>query len=105
MGAAAAIIIRKEREIVNTFRGAGATDPRAARDPGELGIDPGRTPFRLLVNHAVLRETDAGLFYLDEPSWEALGYMRQRMVLVIALITVVLLVAALVGGVGIAASR
>lgn len=102
--AAAAIIVRRETDIVNIFRGAGATDPRTARDPGELGVER-RVPFRLLVNHAVLRETEDGRFYLDEPSWEALRYTRHRMALVVALIALVLLVAVLIGGIGVAATR
>jgi hypothetical protein len=91
MGAAAAIILRKEREIVQVFRGAGATSMNAARDPDELGV-PQRLPFRLLVKRAVLREVPGGRFYLDEPSWNALRSMRHRVVfVVIALLVIVFL--------------
>jgi hypothetical protein len=82
MAAAAAIILRKERDIVQIFRGAGAIDPARARDPGELGVDR-RVPFRLLVEHAVLREAEGGRFYLDERSWEALRGTRRRVALIV----------------------
>jgi hypothetical protein len=38
MGAAAAVILRKERDIVNTYRGVGATSPDSARSPDELDV-------------------------------------------------------------------
>jgi hypothetical protein len=91
MAAAAAIILRRERDIVNLYRSAGATDAGTARDPGDLDVDRG-TPFRLLVKHAVLRDAGHGRFYLDEPSWQALHWMRRRLVLVMLLLLLVLIV-------------
>ncbi len=84
MAAAAAIILRKERDIVQMYRGAGATDASRARDPEELGISY-RMPFKLLVKHAVLREAGNGRYYLDEPSWEALRSMRHRIAFIVLL--------------------
>jgi hypothetical protein len=81
MGAAAAVILRKERDIVNTYRGVGATNPERARSPDELDV-PRRVPFDRLVQRAVLRDTGDGRYYLDEPSWEALRGIRRRMALV-----------------------
>ncbi|HEY4130184.1 MAG TPA: hypothetical protein VGM50_06180 [Gemmatimonadaceae bacterium] len=101
MAAAAAIILRRERDIVQTFRGVGATDPARAREPGELGVDR-RVPFRLLVKHAVLREAENGRFYLDERSWEALRSMRHRIALIVlialAVVFIALAVVFLTGG-------
>lgn len=88
MGAAAAIIIRREREIVSIFRAAGATRADAARRPEELDVDR-RVAFRLLVGHAVLRDVGDGRYYLDEPSWNAFGAMRRRLVAVLLICAVI----------------
>lgn len=90
MGAAAAVIVRKQKDIVNTFRAANATAAAAARNPGELGVDESMI-FKGLVRRAVLRDAGGGRYYLDEPSWVALGNTRRRLVLV--LIAIALLVA------------
>ena len=85
MGAAAAIILRKEKDIVSAYRGAGATSPDRARSPEQLDIGR-RFAFERLVQRAVLRDTGDGRYFLDEPSWEALRGTRRRMMLVMALI-------------------
>ena len=87
MGAAAAAILRKERDIVNTYRGVGATSPDRARSPDELDV-PRRVAFGRLVQRAVLRDTGDGRYYLDEPSWEALRGIRRRMALVIMIVVI-----------------
>jgi len=93
MGAAAAVILRKEHDLVASFRGAGATSPITARSPEELGIDR-RLAFQRLVTRAVLREAGEGRFYLDEPSWHALRGIRRRLVIVVL---IVLFAAILIG--------
>lgn len=97
MGAAAAIILRKEHDVVASFRGAGATTPINARSPEELGVDQ-RLVFQRLVTRAVLREAGDGRFYLDEPSWHALRGIRRRLVMVML---VILFAAILIGVVSI----
>jgi hypothetical protein len=94
VGAAAAIIIRREREIVSVFRAAGATRADAARRPEELDVDR-RVAFRLLVSHAVLRDVGDGRYYLDEPSWNAFGAMRRRL-MVVLLISVLVVIGVLI---------
>jgi hypothetical protein len=94
MGAAAAIIIRKQREIVDTYRAAHATMASAARDPGELGVEQTRI-FDGLVRRAVLRDAGNGRYYLDEPSWVALGATRRRIALVMIVIALLLVLFAL----------
>jgi hypothetical protein len=86
MGAGAvAVIVARERHIVDAFRRAGALDPRAAVVPATIGVSE-RIAFRKLRQHAVIRETTPGTFYLDEPSWEALRGQRRRMGLVLLLV-------------------
>jgi hypothetical protein len=77
MGTTVAILLRKQRDIVEVFEGARATSPATARDPYELGIDNSMV-FRGLVQRVVLREAGDGRYYVDEPSWRALHDRRRR---------------------------
>ena len=82
MGAAGvAVILVRERHIVDAFRRAGAVDPRSAVVPTTIGVAE-RLAFRKLCRRAVLREASTGLFYLDEPSWQALRALRRRVALI-----------------------
>ncbi|MDE3052893.1 MAG: hypothetical protein KGL38_07260 [Gemmatimonadota bacterium] len=87
MGASAmaAILIKRERQLVDHFRGAGATTPGAAKSPDELGVAT-RLAWERLVQRAVIREAAPGRYYLDEPSWEAQRALRRRMILVMLVI-------------------
>jgi hypothetical protein len=83
--AAAAIIIKRERDLVDHFRRAGATSPQTAQSPAALGVEQ-RLAWNILVNGAIIRTGASGTFYLDEASWEALGRRRRRLAVVIAVI-------------------
>jgi hypothetical protein len=87
--AAAAAIIRREKEIVAIFRSARATAPDAATTTAALGVHEGLA-FRRLRARAVLREAEGGRLYLDEPSWEALCALRLRLVVVMLTLVVAL---------------
>ncbi len=90
MGAtAAAVIVHKEKEIVAIFRDAAALTPASAKTPVMLGVHEG-IAFRRLRGRAVLREAGQGRLYLDEPSWEALSAMRQRLAIMMISLVVVL---------------
>jgi hypothetical protein len=91
MGAAVAVIVRKQREIVEVFEGARATAPDLARFPDELGIDESHI-FHGLVRRAVLRPVGDGRYYVDEPSWVAMRDMRRRRVLVMLIVVAALVV-------------
>ena len=98
MGAvAAAIIIRREKEIVDRFRSMGASSPETARSAAQLEADPG-IAWRRLIDHAVVRSTPAGLYYLDEPSWRALQRLRHRLALVFGLIAIFIGIGAFLAG-------
>jgi hypothetical protein len=96
MGAAIAIVVRKQREIAEVFEGARATSPALARYPDELGIDESHI-FHGLVRRAVLRPAGDGRYYLDEPSWVAMNDRRRR-----AAAVTILVVLALVLGIAMA---
>ena len=92
MGAAAAVvIIKRERDLVEHFQRVGAVSPQTARTKDEIGVDGGTAWFRL-VDDAVVRSADNGRFYIDVLTWQALERRRKR-VMTVALIVVVLAVA------------
>ena len=75
MGAtvAAAVIIRKERELVEHFAEAGAVSPASARSSSDLGVHE-RFAWIRLVDRGVIREAAPGRYYFDEPTWVALRH-------------------------------
>ncbi len=95
MGAAAAIIIRKERDIVRLYEQAGATSPAAARTPSDVGVHE-RVAFKILVRRAVLCEVGPDCYYVDVPRWNALRALRRRVAIAVIL-TLAVMVALLIG--------
>ncbi|MDQ2889417.1 MAG: hypothetical protein M3R65_02535 [Gemmatimonadota bacterium] len=101
MGASvAAVIIAKERRIVERFRDAGATSPERARTALDLGVDE-NIGFRRLHRSAVIRESKPGLFYLDEEVWAAVRNRRMRvvgvMMVIVILVGIIMAASTLVG--------
>jgi len=87
MGAAAtAVVLVKERHIVEAFQHARATSAERAVVPTDIGVDLADVGGRRLLRHAVLREAPSGLYYLDEPTWIALRSTRRRLVFLILVI-------------------
>jgi hypothetical protein len=79
MGAAAAVAImrRREREVVDDFRAAGAISPATAQSYNAIGLGESMA-IRRLHDRAVIRESAPGLWYLDEEVWTAVRRTRQR---------------------------
>lgn len=78
--AIAAVIRRKEREVVDDFRRSGATSPTSARSLADLGLEDS-WPVRRLQRRAVIREPEPGIMYLDEEVWTAVRRTRRRVAL------------------------
>ena len=97
MGGAVAVILIKERHIVDAFQRASATSPDRAVLPSDLNVHDGRVAWRRLRSHAVLRESHegSGLFWLDVDKWKAVHRMRQR--IAFALLLAILAFAVLSG--------
>ena len=91
MGAsvAAAVIIRKERELVEHFAEAGAVSPSSARSSSDLGVHE-RFAWIRLVERGVIREAAPGKYYFDEPTWVALRQRRRRLAVVLMIFVVAL---------------
>ena len=96
MSTVTAVILARERRMVNRLRTAGAVTSEQARTLEELGIAPG-VILRRLRERAVIRQAGAERFYLDEPSWEAVRRGRRRVIHVIGVIVLVLVFALLFG--------
>jgi hypothetical protein len=79
MGAAAAIAImrRREREVVDDFRAAGAISPATAQSYNAIGLGESMA-IRRLHYRAVIREATPGLWYLDEEVWTAVQRTQRR---------------------------
>jgi hypothetical protein len=92
----AAVMRRKEQEVIDDFRAAGATSPERAQSYTAIGVGESLAVKRL-HSRAVIRETAPGVYYLDEEVWAAVRRTRQRLMLTIILILAVFLVGVLVG--------
>jgi hypothetical protein len=91
MGAAAAVAImrRREQEVVEDFRAAGAISPATAQSYTAIGLGESMALGRL-NDRAVIRESAPGLWYLDEEVWTAVRRTRRRLALVMVSIVLML---------------
>ncbi len=98
MGAsAAAVIIAKERRLIEHFRTRGATSPETALTLEQLGVAEHCT-FRRLLRRDVLREPQPGRYFADIDRWEALRRTRRTAALLVLLVLlIVFVVIALLG--------
>lgn len=94
--AIAAILQRREREVVDDFRAAGAISPETAQPYEALGIGDSLA-IKRLQNRAVIREASPGRWYLDEGVWTALRAMRRRIKTVLLSVIVLLGLGVLLG--------
>ena len=92
----AAVIRRREREVVDDFRRGGATSPTAAKSLADLGLEDS-WPVRRLQRRAVIREPEPGIMYLDEEVWAAVRRTRRRVALTFGTVLVVLSIGIWVG--------
>ena len=98
MGAAviAAAMRRREQEVIDDFRAAGAISPDRAQSYAAIGLGD-TLALRRLRNRAVIREAAPGAYYLDEEVWSAVRRTRHRLLAVVIAIIVALLIGVLAG--------
>jgi hypothetical protein len=94
--AVAAILRRREREVVDDFRAAGATSPANAQSYNAVGVGESIAVRRLRAR-AVLREGTPGTYYLDEQSWTALLGIRRRIAVTVLSVLAFVLLGVLLG--------
>ncbi|HJQ52794.1 MAG TPA: hypothetical protein VJ825_03015 [Gemmatimonadaceae bacterium] len=92
----AAVMRRREREVVDDFRAAGATSPERAQPYTALGFGESLA-LRRLHNRAVIREAAPGMFYLDEEVWATVRRTRRRIATVLILMMLIVLAGILFG--------
>ena len=88
--AVAAILRKREQEVIDDFRAAGATSPDRAQSYHAIGLGD-TLAIKRLENRAVIREAAPGTYYLDEEVWAAVVRTRRR--LVITLLSLIALMA------------
>jgi len=96
MGAAAAVLLSRERHIVEAMARLGATSPGRALtldQLSDLGVDDHGLAWHALKNRVIVREASPGEWYLDAEVWQANERRRHR---VLFLVMVVVLLAAAV---------
>ena len=98
MGAAAivAVMRRRERELVDDFRAAGATSRETAQSYTAIGLGES-LGLRRLRERAVIREAAPGTYYLDEEVWTAVRRRRRRIATVLLVILALFLLGVLAG--------
>ena len=98
MGAAAvaAIMRRREREVVDDFRAASALSPSTAQSYTAIGLGHSLA-LKRLHNRAVIREATPGVYYLDEEVWAAVRRTRRRIATVLIAVLVLLFLGTLLG--------
>jgi hypothetical protein len=95
MGAAAAVVLMKERHIVEAFEAAGAIAPHRAINPRDINVDEGGTGWRRLRDRAIIREASPGMYYVDAEGWQALRRTRRRIVTMLMIFVALAVVVAL----------
>jgi hypothetical protein len=74
--------MKKERDVRDAFRAAGATTPANAMSLETIGIEE-TMAVRRLKRRAVIREAAPGLFYFDEDVYLAVSSTRKRIALLL----------------------
>lgn len=82
MGAVVAVILMKERQVVDAFMRADAITAESARTLDDLGVSAHGAAWRILVDRAILRSPGDGRYFVDVQSWEAAIRTRRRRLLV-----------------------
>jgi hypothetical protein len=98
MGAAAvaAILRRREQDVIDDFRAAGATSPDRAQSYVAIGVGDSLA-IKRLRNRAVIREATPGTYYLDEEVWAAVIRTRRRLVITVLSILALVALGVLLG--------
>jgi hypothetical protein len=98
MGAAAvaAIMRKREREVVDDFRAASALSPSTAQSYTAVGLGHSLA-LKRLHDRAVIREAAPGVYYLDEEVWAAVRRTRKRIATVLIAILLLLFLGSLLG--------
>jgi hypothetical protein len=93
MGAGVAVVLIKERHIVEAFERAGATTAERARtldELGDVGVHAHGLAWHALRDRVIVREAGAGRYYVDIELWQATRRRRRRVLFVVIVVAVIL---------------
>jgi hypothetical protein len=79
---AIAVMVRREKDIIRAFQGAGALSARTAKPMGALGLEESRH-FERLRGKGVIRPGEPGTWYVDQTAWDTHQATRRRIALVL----------------------
>ena len=98
MGAAAvaAVMRRREQEVIDDFRAAGAVSRETAQSYIAVGLGQS-LGLKRLRDRAVIREAAPGTYYLDEEVWTAVRRTRRRIATLLLVILALVLFGVLMG--------
>jgi len=97
MGAAVAVVLMRERRVVEAFERAGATSPDRAMSASDVAADESGIGWRRLRERAIIREAAPGRYYLDVEVWQANRRMRHKLAVVMAVLLLAALLFAVIG--------
>ena len=89
-----AVVLIKERHIVEAMQCLGATSPARAftlDQLADLGVEDRGLAWRALRNRVIVREASPGQWYLDAEVWEATRHRRRRVVVVVLVMLVLVM--------------
>jgi len=93
MGSGVAVVLIKERHIVEAFERVGATTAERARtldELGDLGVHAHGLAWHALRDRVIVREAGAGRYYVDIELWQATRRRRRRVLFVILTLAVIM---------------
>ena len=93
MGSAVAVVLIKERHIVEAFERVGAITAERARtldELGDLGVHAHGLAWHALRDRVIVREAGAGRYYVDIELWQATRRRRRRVLFVILTLAVIM---------------
>jgi hypothetical protein len=93
MGSAVAVVLIKERHIVEAFERVGATTAERARtldELGDLGVHAHGLAWHALRDRVIVREAGSGRYYVDIELWQATRRRRRRVLFVILTLAVIM---------------
>lgn len=88
--AAIAIIVKRERDLVEHFIAQRATSVSSAQSLQSLQVEQDRI-FRRLEDRAVIRAGTSGTYYVDEAAWKAMVGSRRRIVAIVLVLSALLI--------------
>lgn len=93
MGGAVAVILIKERHIVEALERIGATTAERARtldELGDIGVHAQGLAWHALRDRVIVREAGARRYYVDIELWQATRRRRRRVLFVILTLAVIM---------------